>query len=226
MALPIQILKNLNVVKNGIEKQFQPAGIDMRLKEIYAFVKKEVTTFKIVEKIWDYSFKMLLEASDYIKLEPYLKSDLLLLSDDEFNKVDKVSNLDLIKLDTFQLVKTLPNGEVITKEFYKICSGDTTPATYIARFEYVKIPEDCLGLAFPRSTLLRHGIQIVHTIFDPGYEGEPIGLLIVYPIVDSNGIRKRCVTIEKGARLSQLVLIKCIEKPEKTYEGTYKGEKG
>ena len=44
---------------------------------------------------------------------------------------------------------------------------------YYVVFPKVKIPEDMVALAFPRSTLNRLGlIKIQTAVFDPGYEGE------------------------------------------------------
>ncbi|RLE56332.1 MAG: deoxyuridine 5'-triphosphate nucleotidohydrolase [Thermoprotei archaeon] len=91
------------------------------------------------------------------------------------------------------------------------------PGVYKIRFrEVVSIPEDCVGIAFPRSSLLRMGASINLAVWDPGYVGRGEAMLLV---LNPNGIE-----IEVGARVAQLVLIKLVEKPHKLYRGRYYGE--
>lgn len=82
--------------------------------------------------------------------------------------------------------------------------------------EVVDIPEDCAGLAFPRSSLLRCGAFIHCAVWDPGYRGRSESLLIVE---NEKGLR-----LKKNARLVQLVFMKLEEKAKSLYSGKYKGE--
>ncbi|RLF10719.1 MAG: deoxyuridine 5'-triphosphate nucleotidohydrolase [Thermoprotei archaeon] len=82
--------------------------------------------------------------------------------------------------------------------------------------EVVRVPEDCIAIGLPRSSLMRMGATIISAVWDPGYEGRGEGLLIVE---NPHGI-----TLESNARVMQLVFIKLLEKPEKTYEGAYQRE--
>ncbi|ABN70298.1 deoxyUTP pyrophosphatase [Staphylothermus marinus F1] len=89
---------------------------------------------------------------------------------------------------------------------------------YIVRYnEYVKIPNGYMGLVFPRSSLLRMGATIYTAVWDPGYEGQGIGLLAVF--------NKQGIVLEKNVQLAQLVLFKMSGETMFSYKGTYLGEK-
>jgi dUTP pyrophosphatase len=82
--------------------------------------------------------------------------------------------------------------------------------------EVVSIPDDCTGLGYPRSSLLRCGAFIHCAVWDPGYKGRSESLLIVS---NEKGIR-----LKKNARLIQLVFAKLDEKAKSLYSGKYGGE--
>lgn len=79
--------------------------------------------------------------------------------------------------------------------------------------EIVSIPEDTIALARPRSSLLRCGATIESAVWDAGFQGVSISLLVVY---NSHGI-----SLQKNARLIQLFFAKMSRKAEKTYQGIY-----
>ncbi len=86
---------------------------------------------------------------------------------------------------------------------------------YIITYEQViRIPNRAAGIVLPRSSLMRMGAIIYTALWDPGYEGKGASLL---QVVNPNG-----VVIERGARISQLILFKS-EAKEK-YSGRYQGE--
>lgn len=92
-----------------------------------------------------------------------------------------------------------------------------SPGAYVVRYcEYVKVPEDHLAVALPRSTLLRSCATLYTAVWDPGYEGRGYGLLSVY----CSGIRVR-----REAQVAQLVYIKMLESSLRPYRGTYLGER-
>ncbi|MCX6775844.1 MAG: deoxyuridine 5'-triphosphate nucleotidohydrolase [Candidatus Micrarchaeota archaeon] len=82
--------------------------------------------------------------------------------------------------------------------------------------EIVRIPKDCIALAFPRSSLLRCGAFLHCAVWDPGYEGRSESLLVV-----SN---ERGIKLKKNARLVQLIFIKLSEKSSRVYRGKYFAE--
>jgi len=97
--------------------------------------------------------------------------------------------------------------------FYELAPG----AYKINYSEIVSIPEDCVGLVFPRSSLLRSGVTIYTAVWDPGYTGRGSGLL---QVLNPYGAR-----IKKGSRVVQLIVIKTSGKPEFTYSGRYNKER-
>jgi dUTP pyrophosphatase len=82
--------------------------------------------------------------------------------------------------------------------------------------EIIKIPPNVVGLAWPRSTLLRNGASIFTSVWDPGYEGRSESLLVVF---NDNGLY-----ITKNAKIAQLLFIKMEKKAKKLYSGIYKNE--
>jgi len=75
-----------------------------------------------------------------------------------------------------------------------------SPGAYVVRYaERIRIPDNAIGLVFPRSSLQRMGAIICTSVWDSGYEGRGIGLLIV---LNPFGIK-----IKKGERICQMIFI-------------------
>jgi len=91
----------------------------------------------------------------------------------------------------------LPNGEYI-----------------VSYQQIIKIPDNAVGFVYPRSSLMRMGAMLFTAVWDPGYVGKGSSLLVVY--------NKKGITLEKGARIAQLVLIEA--RPTGIYRGRYHGE--
>lgn len=83
--------------------------------------------------------------------------------------------------------------------------------------EVVKVPDDVIAFCLPRSTLIRSGAVVYCAFWDPGYIGRGEGVL--------NVLNPYGITLEKGARVTQLVFIKLLKKPKRKYEGVYQHEK-
>lgn len=91
------------------------------------------------------------------------------------------------------------------------------PGAYkITYSETVSIPNDAIGLVFPRSSLLRSGVMVYTAVWDPGYKGKGSGLLLV---LNPSG-----AALWKGSRIAQLIIIKTTRKPDFTYKGKYQNE--
>jgi len=104
-----------------------------------------------------------------------------------------------------------------TKVSDKNGTWDLKPGVYKVIFnEIVEVPPNLVALCFPRSTLLRSGVILMCTVWDPGYVGRGEALLHV---INPNGL-----IIERNARVAQLVFIKLVKPPHKTYQGIYLGE--
>ncbi|MHA2408056.1 MAG: deoxyuridine 5'-triphosphate nucleotidohydrolase [Candidatus Ranarchaeia archaeon] len=92
------------------------------------------------------------------------------------------------------------------------------PGGYLVRYnEIVTVPANACGLILPRSTLMRIGGTLHTALWDSGYSGQGVGLLIVS---NPKGIR-----IERNARIGQFVLLS--SSPSKVnYKGKYQNERG
>ncbi|OYT42416.1 MAG: dCTP deaminase [Candidatus Aenigmarchaeota archaeon ex4484_224] len=89
--------------------------------------------------------------------------------------------------------------------------------SYLIMFnEIVKIPKDLIALVRPRSSLLRNGASIFSSLWDPGYEGRSLVLLVVF---NENGIK-----LKKNARIAQMIFLKLEEESRKEYRGIYQKE--
>ncbi len=94
---------------------------------------------------------------------------------------------------------------------------DLPPGAYRIRFlETVEIPPDRVGFCYPRSSLLRMGASLHCAVWDPGYKGRGQALLVVY---NPHGL-----SVERGARIAQLVLAALAGEPSGLYRGDYYGE--
>lgn len=90
------------------------------------------------------------------------------------------------------------------------------PGAYkIKTNEVVDLPEDVIGFAYPRSSLLRMGCTIENGVWDAGFRGRSEFLLIVE--------NEEGVEIKENARVNHIVFEK-IEETENVYEGRYQEE--
>ena len=94
--------------------------------------------------------------------------------------------------------------------------ADLRPGSYLITMnETVKVPIDMMGLARPRSTMLRCGATMETSVWDPGYEGKSQCMMVVY---NQHGLR-----ICKNARVMQIVFLP-IGQDAKAYNGVYQRE--
>lgn len=112
----------------------------------------------------------------------------------------------------YRNTKKLPNVVEVEPNNSGIYNLD--PGAYKIRYrEVVKVPENAIALAIPRSTLLRAGATIYTAVWDPGYEGRGEGLMTVF---NPYGIE-----IEQGAQIAQLIFISLDRVTKFVYRGTY-----
>lgn len=90
-----------------------------------------------------------------------------------------------------------------------------SPGGYLVRYnETIKVPDSAVGILLPRSSLMRCGATIHSALWDPGYVGKGVGLLVVtHPII-----------IYKNARIAQIIFIKTEAQLDKVYAGQYQNE--
>ena len=100
-------------------------------------------------------------------------------------------DFDVIELEEGQFFDLLP-GEHVT----------------VSSLELVKMPEDVMGVLYPRSSVNRRGVSVDLTgIIDAGYEGQ-----LIIPIKNNTS---QVVRIYPGERFCQVVFESLETKPEK-----------
>ncbi|MBO3839752.1 MAG: deoxyuridine 5'-triphosphate nucleotidohydrolase [Thermoproteota archaeon] len=95
--------------------------------------------------------------------------------------------------------------------FYELPQGSYR----ITYHEIVNIPAGFLGLLLPRSSLLRNGATIYTAVWDPGYRGRGMGLMVVF--------NKLGIKIAEDARVAQLIVLN-VEDSRELYRGRFLGE--
>ncbi len=125
------------------------------------------------------------------------------------NKIFKIVGKGLIglrerRLPQYEELHPVNNIWQLKKGAYKVVVN-----------EIIEVPVDAIAMCFPRSSLLRMGVDVRCALWDPGYYGRSEVLLLVH---------SENVILEKNARIAQLIFIKLLEKPTKIYDGRYKGE--
>jgi dUTP pyrophosphatase len=94
---------------------------------------------------------------------------------------------------------------------------DLVPGCYLITYnETVNLPRNIMGLAFPRSSLLRCGISIHTAVWDAGYSGRGQSLMLVY---NTMGFR-----VYQYARVVQLVFFRLNRDVIKGYDGVFQKE--
>ncbi len=126
-------------------------------------------------------------------------------------KISRFKTEGILSVDNNDRVISEVDDLKIINSFFSL-----TPGAYMVRYnEEIQIPENTIGLVFPRSSLMRMGATIHTAVWDPGYKGKGISLLTVY-----NNLK-----IQVNSRISQLILIKTEDTPNTLYNGIYQNEK-
>lgn len=112
--------------------------------------------------------------------------------------------------------RRLPDVEALS--FDSDASIHLEPGPYLVRFnETVNLPDDCMAYARPRSSLLRSGVALHTAVWDAGYSGQGVALLVVY---NPAGFR-----LQRDARIVQLVFHRLGYATASGYQGGYQGER-
>jgi deoxycytidine triphosphate deaminase len=85
----------------------------------------------------------------------------------------------------------------------------------ITFWEGCKIPSNLVGLIRQRSSMLRNGTVLHSSVFDPGFETEFMGTVMVV---------NETIFIEENARVAQIYFHTCEEVTE-LYDGQWQGDK-
>ena len=142
----------------------------------------------------------------------------------DFKVQSQIAGFDLTVRDILKLedngILDFDNTKRHIPEHSKITPEDgmwiLKPGGYLVRYnEVVEVPLNAIGIVLPRSSLMRIGGTICSALWDPGYKGRGVGLLIVHAKI----------TIHQDARIAQIVFIKTMEKTKEGYSGEYQNEK-
>ena len=146
--------------------------------------------------------------SDYLDLETQLQPNGF---DCTLKKIGKIRGEGRIDFDnTARLIPEVREIEFrnewiyLEKGYYRVFLN-----------EIVKIPENMMALARPRSSLVRAGANILTAVWDAGYEGRSEAGLVVY---NEDGLWLR-----KNSRIVQLVFF-TLDSQTESYRGIFKGE--
>jgi len=92
------------------------------------------------------------------------------------------------------------------------------PGAYdITFYEGCQIPNNYVGLIRQRSSMLRNGTVLHSSVFDPGFETEFMGTVMVV---------NETIFIEEGARVAQIYFHECEPvEDENLYNGQWQGDK-
>ncbi len=140
-----------------------------------------------------------------------------------YNKQSQIAVFDLTVKDIIALEsdgvldfdnskRFVPDHKIITPKDGKWI---LEPGGYLTRYnEIIEVPLSAIGIVLPRSSLMRIGGTICSALWDPGYKGRGIGLLIVYTRI----------TIHQNARIAQIIFLKTLEESKNGYSGEYQNE--
>lgn len=94
--------------------------------------------------------------------------------------------------------------------YYELNAG-----SYVVEYgERIAIPEDHTGFVYPRSRLMRCGVNLETAVWDAGYEG-----------IGEGGLRVGSQTrLQEGMRIAQIVFVQT-ESLDELYDGTHQGER-
>ena len=131
------------------------------------------------------------------------------------NGVDlRVAKLSRMKDGSAMSVLDWDNSKRVYPEYEDIpLPAIVQPGTYLAQYaETVDIPMNVMAQVFMRSSLQRMGAYLFSSVYDSGYIGKGVGLLVL----------TKPIQILQDARIGQIVFHDA--ESAKAYDGIHKGE--
>lgn len=112
-------------------------------------------------------------------------------------------------MGSYSLGDTIEQKNIIRETFEQLTlsHGDTA---FVGLYERISIPQDTMGIVFPRSSITRLGIRIQTVYMNPGYVG-------IMPLTITNNMGVPLI-LKPGKRVAQLVLLSLGETPSRTYK--------
>lgn len=149
--------------------------------------------------------------TDYIHLEAQLQPSGFDLTAKEIHRFEEEGQLDFSnserEIPETEKIQPVKKSEEDEYGWWKLEPG----AYKVVMNEKVDIPENLVGVAHPRSSLLRMGCTIGNALWEPGYTGPGEFVLIVE--------NPEGVEIKENARVNQLTFEEIDE--TEGYEGIY-----
>jgi len=152
---------------------------------------------------------------DYIHLDTQLTPQGFDLTVQEIHRFKGGGKLDFSN-DEREIPDSEPIETVKKKESDEYGWWQLEPGAYkVVMNEKVNIPKNLVGVAFPRSSLLRMGATTENAFWDAGYSG---GGAFMLKVSNPEGIE-----IKENARINQLGFIE-VDETDEGYSGIYGGE--
>ncbi len=149
---------------------------------------------------------------DYIHLDTQLTPQGFDLTVQEIHRFEGSGKLDFSNSER-EIPDSTPIEPEKKNEDDDYAWWNLEPGTYkVVMNETVDIPNDLVGYAFPRSSLLRMGITIENAVWDSGFTGTGSFKLSVD---NEDGVE-----IKENARLNQIVFEE-MQETEEGYRGKY-----
>ena len=112
-------------------------------------------------------------------------------------------------IGSYSLGNAIEQEDIVRETFEQLTlpHGDTA---FVGLYERISIPQDMMGIVFPRSSITRLGVRIQTVYMNPGYVG-------IMPLTINNNMGVP-LTLKPGKRVAQLVLFSLDEMPNRTYK--------
>lgn len=142
------------------------------------------------------------------------------------NKIGDPNSIhSIIEFDDYKIGKVLANKtELTTYTPIELINLDGIKGWLLYQgvyditfYEGCKIPDNYVGLIRQRSSMLRNGTVLHSSVFDPGFETDFMGTVMVV---------NETIFIEEGARVAQIYFHECEPVHEEDlYNGQWQGDK-
>ena len=206
------------VRENGLDLRLgrEFAILDLRSEEELRVIE-DLAYGKNIEKIDNRTFYVWrLELENEKKAEARRWSTLITFARLDFARVDGRLKPSRLILPVLNVHDFDPSVEYKIFKNVEFIVAPPKSSILVTTLEYVKFPEDVIGLCGVRSTFARLGIFLPLTVVDCGFEGE-----LTIELVNTTN---KFILIKPGTRFLHIVLIKTVGTAK--YLGKYVGQRG
>lgn len=100
--------------------------------------------------------------------------------------------------------------------------------------DHIDMPPDLLGMVADKSTWARRGVQVQHTVIEPGWRGTLAVELTYQPILSDEQVMRRTflerktnrdyISVEAGTPIAQVIVHQLMAPAEQSYRGKYQDQ--